>query len=426
VVALAIVTLGVTGALALRSVLAADARSDRARVLAEYHRGNAEELIDFILGDLHAKLVEVGKLDLLDTAATKIRTYYDERGATSPEDALRFARLHLERGDILVERRSLEAARAEYAHALTWSWAATFGSGATAAVLRTRADTYNRLGEIAAQDGDFDAALRAHREQLAASAQLVALAPDDVRAAQDLNISRMVIADDLMELGEAAQAITALEAARAAASTHDDAEGRRQRFLIEDRLALLLAERGDRAGALGAARAALGLAEAQRDPDDVNTLLALALAHGRVGDALGSAGDHAGAQDAYRASRGLLEALVAHDPSNNTWQDERLYAYLRLANAQLAAGDPQAAAATARAANFVPVDDPLAPKVAEFAELEGDIARAFGDRAAAERALLRATVAMAARVADRPSDRREQRSLARCRRKLAEVARATP
>ena len=70
----------VIGVVAIQRVVAAErqARADRARAIT--HQKDAEELMQFMLGDLREKLAPVGKLELLETVARRAIAYYDARG----------------------------------------------------------------------------------------------------------------------------------------------------------------------------------------------------------------------------------------------------------------------------------------------------------------------------------------------------------
>src|SRR5262245_32090489 len=67
VAGVALLALAVVGGLSLRRIFAEERRAEEARAAAEDSRDQAEELTDFMLGDLHQKLEGVGKLDLLES-----------------------------------------------------------------------------------------------------------------------------------------------------------------------------------------------------------------------------------------------------------------------------------------------------------------------------------------------------------------------
>ena len=89
----------------------------RARDEARRQRGNAEQLVEFMLGDLHSKLLPVGRLDLLDAVATRaLKHYASQRAETlSPDELTHRARAYHLLGAIQEQRGSLSTARAAFA-----------------------------------------------------------------------------------------------------------------------------------------------------------------------------------------------------------------------------------------------------------------------------------------------------------------------
>ncbi|CAN5568867.1 hypothetical protein BH11MYX1_BH11MYX1_41910 [soil metagenome] len=82
VAGVAVVTLAVIGVVSVRNVVSEREAAKDARALAEQQRalavrrdGDTQELLSFMLGDLHDRLETVGKLDLLEVVARKAATY---------------------------------------------------------------------------------------------------------------------------------------------------------------------------------------------------------------------------------------------------------------------------------------------------------------------------------------------------------------
>ena len=78
----------IAGLAGLKYTLDLDAQRGR----AETARLGAEELVDFMLGDLHDQLAAVGRLDALAGSADKVLAYLDARRDENVDDSARFHR----------------------------------------------------------------------------------------------------------------------------------------------------------------------------------------------------------------------------------------------------------------------------------------------------------------------------------------------
>lgn len=95
------------------------ANAVQSRNEAHRQRGHAEDLIEFMLGDLRQKLVPVGRLDVLDAVGAKALGYYAQQASDSLDaNALgrRSRALHLI-GEMREQRGQLEEALAAYGSA---------------------------------------------------------------------------------------------------------------------------------------------------------------------------------------------------------------------------------------------------------------------------------------------------------------------
>lgn len=95
--------------------LALDAR--RARAEAEQRRAQAENLVDYLLGELRGQLLEVGRVDLLDSVNQRAQQYLDASGTGDAQASQLRARL-------LGSRIAVAMRRGEYAAAQTLARAA--------------------------------------------------------------------------------------------------------------------------------------------------------------------------------------------------------------------------------------------------------------------------------------------------------------
>ncbi len=87
----------VMGALTLQAI-SAEKKAEIAKQSAEIHRADAEDLIEFMLGDLRDRLEPVGRLDVLDVVGEKAFEYYedfDDEELTVEDQGRRARTLHL-------------------------------------------------------------------------------------------------------------------------------------------------------------------------------------------------------------------------------------------------------------------------------------------------------------------------------------------
>jgi tetratricopeptide (TPR) repeat protein len=95
--------------------------ANTARDDAERRREQADDLIGFMLGDLHEKLSEVGRLDVLDSVAEKTLSYFAELepNELTDEALANRAEALLQLGQVQMARGELEAAQAPFEEALS-------------------------------------------------------------------------------------------------------------------------------------------------------------------------------------------------------------------------------------------------------------------------------------------------------------------
>ena len=170
----------VTGWLAVTAMQATDEALEQ--------RNAAEDLVEFMLGDLRQKLEPVGRLDVMDSVGEKALDYYEQQDHSDLDAASlgrRARALHLigEMDDI---RGDSEAALASFQRA----------ADSTAALLRMSPNDVNRIfdhsqsefwvGYVAWQRGEFDTALDSFEEYLRLANQLVAAEPENMNWQSEL------------------------------------------------------------------------------------------------------------------------------------------------------------------------------------------------------------------------------------------------
>src|SRR4051812_15609178 len=107
------------GVVTLTRIIHAEEKSRDERANADRHRADAEELLEFMLGDLREKLKPLNQLGLLESVAHKARDYFEHRPDDLESDDLRkHAEALIDLGDVMVANGHSHDARAEYERAL--------------------------------------------------------------------------------------------------------------------------------------------------------------------------------------------------------------------------------------------------------------------------------------------------------------------
>ena len=283
----------------------------QARTAAVQRQAQAEELIGFMLGDLHTRLSAIGGLDVLEKVGEAAQDYFEavpEQDLSDQElyrrsEALRqIGQIHVERGDFTgampLFRQSLSLASAIAARDSSNSeW--QLGLGAS----------HFWVGFIHYRQNELDSALVQFAPYLAITKRLVARAPDSVRFHN--------------ELGQAGSNIGSVRESK-----------------------------GDLAGALAAFRDAIRAQEfaVSRDSTKLDWQMDLGNSYNAAGNVQRKLGDFADALESHRAELVLKQRLVARDPPNQTYKLRLASAYAFLAELDLALGRTEEAIREADAA----------------------------------------------------------------------------
>jgi tetratricopeptide (TPR) repeat protein len=171
---LLVATCSVIGMLAALSSLATIA-ARRAETSAEQRRADTEDLLDFMLGDMHERLDALGRLDLLDAVTERAMVVLSHGWQTDkPDDVLRQVRALREVGEIRFTRGDLASAQKVF--------------GSANASLHLLSVRYPRLPAIYAELGKLDfwrgqVAVRKNHPDEAYAAWMAYLADAEQRAA---------------------------------------------------------------------------------------------------------------------------------------------------------------------------------------------------------------------------------------------------
>ncbi|MBE7447464.1 MAG: serine/threonine protein kinase [Kofleriaceae bacterium] len=439
VAGVAAMILVVVGVLSVGRIMREQRRADAARALAEAHRAEAEELMDFMLGDLRAKLEPIGRLDVLDVVARKATDYYELRpGARSDDEQRRRALAQTNLGDVLVAQGDLPAALASYRAALAIRETLAAADPDHATWQRELSVSHDRIADVSRLQGDLPAALAAYRRSLAIAEALAAQDPNDAVGQRDLSISHERVGDVLVAQGDAPAALASYRAALAirearVARDPSDVTALRDLSVGHVKVGQVLVAQGDLPAALAAYRQSSAIAETltARDPSNAIWQRERAIGHAMVGNVLFKQEDLPAALASYRSFLEIVEKLAATDPSNALRQRDLSVGYSKIGRVLVAQGDLQAGLAAHR--ESLAIDETLAAKDPSNATGQSDLAvshynvgevlLAQGDRSGAL-AAFRAALAIREKLAAQdPSNATWQRNLAELRETVATCCR---
>ena len=369
--------------------VAARNAADQARQVAVRARGEAEDLVNYMLFDLREQLEPLGRTRLLESISLRAEKYFEDQPAATDDDTLERNRavMFYNRGRILLaQARVADAATAftqarelmekrtaakpgdaprqlDLARALDGLGLATLAAGKTDASREIferqlallpeepgdipasllRASTLERLGDIAQRAGQLDPALAHYTAQETLLRRLRTARPDDRAVQQALAIACEKLGTLHERQGRFADALARYEEEREifrplAEKTPGDLVLRRSVVVSLGKIggALLALQR--RADALAPLTEALRAAEdlARIDPVNLDLQRDLAAAHQRLGTLHRDEKRHTESLDHFARDIALLEALTTREPANPAFQQDLAIAHAQRAMTLLA------------------------------------------------------------------------------------------
>jgi tetratricopeptide (TPR) repeat protein/tRNA A-37 threonylcarbamoyl transferase component Bud32 len=365
-----------------------------ARDEAQQRRGQAENLIGFMVGDLRAKLTAVGRLEILDNVGKEALKYF----ASVPSATL------------------------------------------TDEELFRRSQALHQLGQVLQARNDTAAALKAYEDSLEQATEVVRRQPDNAEWQLGLGTSHFYVGDVKMRSGDLKTALGhfrayQLIAEKLVAKDPTNVTYRLEQSYGHSNVAAILQRQGDLQGAreelLKTTR--LELALAAQKPDDTtlqtsraNTLDRLGLIH----DALG---ELAAANAAFVQEIEIHDGMLAKDPRNTRVRRRRVVGLIFRGDVLRAIGETDEAQgilehALQEAHSLSSFDPANADWRRDVAVTESALARldvARGTLVSAQARLNRSVVILTALLDKSPARAIELRGVINVRTRLAEVFRLT-
>ncbi len=328
-------------------------RATRAERTAARQRGDAEDLLTFMLGDLHDQVAKTGKLGVLESVAGKAMAHFASMDGADTSDAelARHSKALVQIGEIRrAEFRYVEAGAA-FTEAYGRAAALAARHPRDGSLLFARGQAEYWIGRVHWDRGELQSASDWFIRYNETSRALLAL--DPLRAEWNLEFAhaQMNLASLLTERGDFDGARAGFESALA---TLDNMLVRKpgDPDLVADVadthswLGSVAVLKGEFKEALRQFSTQQGLLEQLESAEPDNTGWRSSLATDAIlhlADVEMAMGDIASAEGHLRQSRRLLEELVARDPSNRSWLATSCYSQLMAAFLERRRGDLVAA-----------------------------------------------------------------------------------
>lgn len=337
--ALASVASGVAAVTLVLAVVAYNARNDALR-----RQQQAEDLLQFMLGDLREKLEPIGKLSILDAVGRKGMEYFatlDQRDLTDTALSSRAKALR-QIGDVRLKQGDMAGAAEAFGEALKLDEELSRRHPGDTTLLANMAKSEYTMGEAHYMKGELDSAQRWWQRQAATVQRLLELEPDKPERAHDfanahMNLGAIELARNNLKEAEAefSQALARQEALVARhpgdlAYLHTLASIRTWLVGVEE-------ARLDWARAIEHGRASAGTRRRMTElaPDNVPYRFDLAAAHLHTLYSQGRVQVVAPDNEALREALALTEGLIAVDPENVEYARQRVVVLSYLAGAHL-------------------------------------------------------------------------------------------
>ena len=306
-------------------------RLARAEQVARMRQGQAEDLIGFMLGDLHARLTPLGKLDVLDVAGQRALAYFAAVPETQLSDGETYRRAQAlqQLGQVRTAQGALPQAAALLDQALTLSARLVARDSTNAAWQLGLGHAHFWAGNVEWKRGNVDSALAHFVPFVHISERLIARFPDSTAYKRELASALSNIGSAHEAKGDLGSALQAYRQALTLDQTiarldvrREDTDAQRDLAFAYNTVGVAQRKRGDLADALATHRAELALWEALAARDAANQEIRrpLANAHAFLGFVHMARGAPDSALAQAHAARDIFAALVAHDTSNTGWR----------------------------------------------------------------------------------------------------------
>ena len=322
-----------------------------ARREAERRRGQAEDLVAFMVDDLPKRLEPVGRLDVMDGAATKALEYFASLRPEelSGDEMHRHAVALTQLGDVRVKQGKLPEALALFRQSLRFAEAAASEDASRDDWQLALSNSHFWVADGLRRQGDARGALTHFQKYYAVSALLASRHPGDVKYATELSYAHSNLGSAYEALGDfgraAAEYRTTIGVDRRRVQVEpDNVQHRADLANSLNKLGVLQQASGDLRGALEAFEEDVALRRSllEANPGDTRRASRLAISLAFLGAAQMNTGEATQAVATIREELAIAARLATRDEQNLDWRRARAVAQVRLAEAlETTGGNPE-------------------------------------------------------------------------------------
>ena len=340
-------------AMSALAVLAYQASREAATMRAE-----AEDLIDFMLTDLHEDLKSVGRLDVLDDVGERVLAYYRNRDARrlNPDELSKQARALTIIGSIEYDRRQLTAAMTAYRTAEETTKELLRRDPKNPERIFDHAQSVFYVGDVSMAMRDFPLTEKKFEEYLHYAEMLVSHDGDDPRWRLELAYATNNLGELNMQAGKYRTAIPFFEksvAARRSLLAADPESTKLSSAYARALASLAQADRdaGDFLKAEAIFKEELAIHEKRlRDQENFRVLAETLTARRRLADVQLGAGKVSDAVETIDEALEVVDQLLNRDAENAVWRVSASHTWRRKSDLDRLNGDESAAYAAANEA----------------------------------------------------------------------------
>ena len=333
VTAVSLIAMLITTGLAIDALLARRS-AVLARQAAERRQKQAENLVEFMLGDLNDKLGQVQRLDILEATDNQAMKYFESLPTTDVTDqtlALRAKALQ-KIGSIRMSQGNIPAALESYRAASALDGEIAAHAPADAARRVAYADSLKWIGNAYWYQGDLDRALQKFQQAIELLEKSVAATPADTELAFDLGSARTNAGRVFEARGQFAQAKALYESVQRTFEALRADEPKNVRWQSElgdayDNLGKVALEQGQLVQAVSAYRddQRIKATLAAADPKNYDAQENLLVSDAILGRTLALCGAQQAAEHYVREAVSLAKGLVAFDAAQTYWREDLAY-----------------------------------------------------------------------------------------------------
>jgi tetratricopeptide (TPR) repeat protein/tRNA A-37 threonylcarbamoyl transferase component Bud32 len=300
-----------------------------ARDEANRRRGQAEDLIRFMLGDLRKSLEPVGRLDVLDGVGAKAMAYFAAvpPASLSDEELLRRSTALYQIGEVRIAQGNLEGATAPLEESLALAQTLVSRQPTDGERVYGLAQSQYWAGFVHFRRHNLDQAERHFSRYLDAAQRLLAIDPARADWQRESAYANSNLGSVLQARGDLDGALARFRACLAveqvlSVRAPEDRELAQAVASSHNAIGLVLRSQGQLSGARREFEAQLAMQERLHAavPGDAVNHRQLGISHAFLGDLLRALGDVPEAHGHFTKALLIAEALSARDPTNRLWQ----------------------------------------------------------------------------------------------------------